>query len=208
MHIPDGLLSIKIAGITFIITLGVLAYSLRKLKEYPEERIPLLGLFAAGIFAAQMINFPIIGGVSGHLLGATLVAILLGPYPAVIVMTAVLIVQTFLFGDGGITALGANILNMGIVGAFIGYGIYSKLKPLNEQLAIGIASWCSVVLGAILASLEIGLSNTLPLFKVMTLMLGYHSIIGIGEAILTILIINAVRTKLPVFGGVRSEAGY
>ncbi|AHL21799.1 MULTISPECIES: energy-coupling factor ABC transporter permease [Thermococcus] len=202
MHIPDGLLSTPIIIVTYAITILGVAYSARKLRNLPEEKIPLLGLFAAGIFAAQMVNFPIIGGVSGHLLGATLVAILLGPYASVIVMTAVLLIQTLLFGDGGITAIGANILNMGLVGAFIGYGVYLKLRNINETLAMGFASWLSVVLGATLASIEIGLSHSLPFTKVLALMVGYHSIIGIGEAVLTVLIVNALRAKLPSLEGV------
>ncbi|AFL94671.1 cobalt ABC transporter permease, CbiM [Thermococcus cleftensis] len=188
--------------ITYAITIAGIAYAVRKLRNFPEEKIPLLGLFAAGIFAAQMVNFPIIGGVSGHLLGATLVAIMLGPYAAVIVMTAVLLIQTLLFGDGGITAIGANILNMGLIGAFIGYAVYTKLKDINETLAMGLASWLSVVLGAALASVEIGLSHSLPFLKVLTLMVGYHSIIGIGEAVLTVLIVHAIRAKLPSVEGV------
>lgn len=202
MHIPDGLLSTPVIALTYIITAAVVGYSARKLRDFPEDKIPLLGLFAAGIFAAQMVNFPIIGGVSGHLLGATLVAILLGPYAAVMVMTAVLLIQTLLFGDGGITAIGANVLNMGILGAFLGYAVYRKLKALNETIAIAIASWLSVVLGAALASVEIGLSKSLPLMKVLTLMVGYHSLIGVGEAVLTVFIIYAVRTKLPSVEGV------
>ncbi len=202
MHIPDGLLSMPMIIITYAITIMGIVYSLRKLKNFPEDKIPLLGLFAAGVFAAQMVNFPIIGGVSGHLLGATLVAILLGPYAAILVMTAVLIIQTLLFGDGGITAMGANILNMGIVGASLGYATYSKLKDMNEVIAIGFASWLSVVVGATLTAIEIGLSKSLPFMKVLTLMIGYHVIIGIGEAILTLFIIKAVKTKLPEIGGV------
>ncbi|NJE06259.1 cobalamin biosynthesis protein [Thermococcus sp. M36] len=202
MHIPDGLLSMPVIVITYAVTIAGIAYALRKLRDFPEERLPLLGLFAAGIFAAQMVNFPIIGGVSGHLLGATLVAILLGPYAAVIVMTAVLLIQTLLFGDGGITAIGANILNMGLIGAFIGYGVYSKLKNTNETLAIAFASWLSVVLGAGMTAVEIGLSKSLPFMKVLSLMLGYHAIIGIGEAILTVVIVHAVRAKLPSVEGV------
>ncbi|NJE62283.1 energy-coupling factor ABC transporter permease [Thermococcus sp. 21S7] len=202
MHIPDGLLSTPVIVITYAITIAGIAYAVRKLRDFPEEKIPLLGLFAAGIFAAQMVNFPIIGGVSGHLLGATLVAIMLGPYAAVIVMTAVLLIQTLLFGDGGITAIGANILNMGLIGAFIGYAVYTKLKRINETVAMGFAAWLSVVLGAALASVEIGLSHSLPFLKVLTLMVGYHSIIGIGEAILTVLIVYAVRARLPSIEGV------
>lgn len=202
MHIPDGLLSVPMIIITYAITITGIVYSLRKLKNFPEDKIPLLGLFAAGVFAAQMVNFPIIGGVSGHLLGATLVAILLGPYATVLVMTAVLIIQTLLFGDGGITAIGANILNMGIVGAFLGYTVYLKLKTINESLAIGLASWLSVVVGATLTAIEIGLSKSLPFMKVLTLMISYHAIIGIGEAILTLFIIKAIKAKLPDVGGV------
>ncbi|AEH24393.1 cobalamin biosynthesis protein m [Pyrococcus yayanosii CH1] len=149
-----------------------------------------------------MVNFPIIGGVSGHLLGATLVAVLLGPYAAVIVMTAVLLIQTLLFGDGGITALGANILNMGLIGAFIGYAIYSRLRGINEAFAMGIAAWTSVVLGAVMASIEIGVSKSVPFLKVLTLMTGYHAVRGIGEAILTVLIAQAIRMKLPEVKGV------
>ncbi|AHF79538.1 energy-coupling factor ABC transporter permease [Thermococcus paralvinellae] len=202
MHIPDGLLSMPVIVVTYAIMIAVVAYSAKKLKNLPESKIPLLGLFAAGIFAAQMVNFPIIGGVSGHLLGATLVAILLGPYAAVLIMTAVLIIQTLLFGDGGITTLGANILNMGILGAFLGYTVYTKLKSINEIVAIGVASWLSVFLAAVLAAIEIGISKSLPFGKVLTLMASYHAIIGIGEAILTIIIIQAVRAKLPEVGGV------
>lgn len=202
MHIPDGLLSTPVIAVTYAITMAGIAYAARKLRDFPEEKIPLLGLFSAGIFAAQMVNFPIIGGVSGHLLGATLVAIILGPYAAAVVMTAVLLIQTLLFGDGGITAIGANILNMGLIGAFIGYALYTKLRGINETLAMGLSAWLSVVLGATLASVEIGLSHSLPFLRVLALMVGYHSIIGIGEAILTVLIVHVVRAKLPSIEGV------
>lgn len=179
-----------------------MGYSLRKLKDYPEDKIPLLGLFAAGVFAAQMANFPIIGGVSGHLPGAVLVAVLLEPYAAVVVMTAVLLIQTLLFGDGGITAIGANILNMGILGAFVGYWVYSKLKNTNRTIAIALASWLAVVLGALLTSIEIGTSHSLPFGKLLTLMTGYHAIIGIGEALITLSVVQALKAKLPEIGGV------
>ena len=202
MHIPDGLLSTPVIAVTYAITIAGIAYAARKLRDFPEEKIPLLGLFSAGIFAAQMVNFPIIGGVSGHLLGAALAAITLGPYAAVIVMTSVLLIQTLLFGDGGITAIGANILNMGLIGAFIGYALYTKLRDINETLAMGLSAWLSVVLGATLASVEIGLSHSLPFLKVLALMVSYHSIIGIGEAILTVMIVHAVRAKLPSIEGV------
>ncbi|WP_048150257.1 energy-coupling factor ABC transporter permease [Palaeococcus ferrophilus] len=202
MHIPDGLLSLPVALATYAITVAVVAYSLRKLRDFPEERIPLLGLLGAGVFAAQMVNFPIVGGVSGHLLGAVLLSVLVGPYAAVVVMSAVLLVQTLLFGDGGVTAIGANILNMGILGAFLGYWVYTRLKRVNELLAIGAASWLAVVLGAALASVEIGLSHSIPFTKVLTLMVGYHALIGVGEAVITLFVVNALRAKLPEVGGV------
>lgn len=202
MHIPDGLLSLPVALATYAITVAVVAYSLRKLRDFPEERIPLLGLLGAGGFAAQMGNFPIVGGVSGHLLGAVLLSVLVGPYAAVVVMSAVLLVQTLLFGDGGVTAIGANILNMGILGAFLGYWVYTRLKRVNELLAIGAASWLAVVLGAALASVEIGLSHSIPFTKVLTLMVGYHALIGVGEAVITLFVVNALRAKLPEVGGV------
>lgn len=195
-------MSTPVIIMTYTVTIAGILYSIKKLGDFPEEKIPLLGLFAAGIFAAQMVNFPIIGGVSGHLLGATLVAIMLGPYAAVVVMTAVLLIQTFLFGDGGIMAMGANILNMGLIGAFVGYAIYTRLKNINEAFAMGFAAWLSVLLGATMTAIEIGLSQSLPFTKVLTLMISYHAIIGIGEAILTILIVQAVRMKLPEIEGV------
>lgn len=202
MHIPDGLLSLPVALATYAITVAVVAYSLRKLRDFPEERIPLLGLFGAGVFAAQMVNFPIVGGVSGHLLGAVLLTVLVGPYAAVVIMSAVLLVQTLLFGDGGVMAIGANVLNMGILGAFLGHRVYAGLKRINEGLAIGAASWLAVVLGAALASVEIGLSHNVPFTKLLTLMVGYHALIGIGEAVITLFVVNALRTRLPEVGGV------
>lgn len=202
MHIPDGLLSLPVALATYAITVVVIAYSLRKLRDFPEDRVPLLGLLGAGIFAAQMVNFPIVGGVSGHLLGAVLLSVLVGPYAAVVVMSAVLLVQTLLFGDGGVTAIGANILNMGILGAFLGHAMYTKLKGISESLSIGLASWLAVVLGAALASVEIGLSHSIPFTRVLTLMVGYHALIGIGEAVITLFVVKALKAKLPEVGGV------
>jgi len=202
VHIPDGLLSPPVIAATYLGFIAVLAYSLRNLKEFPEEKIPLLGLFAAGIFAAQMVNFPIIGGVSGHLLGGALVAVILGPHAAFIVMTTVLLIQTFFFGDGGITALGANILNMGAVGAYLGYYIYQKISKVKEELGIALAAWLSVVIGAALTAIEIGVSGNVPFTKVFSLMVAYHSIIGIGEALITLAVIKAVKGKVASIGGV------
>ena len=121
MHIPDGLLSTPVTLATYLISGPAVYLAAKKMEKEDEEKIPLLGLAAAAIFVAQMVNFPVMSGVSGHLLGATLIAILFGPSASVLVMSSVLIIQTLLFGDGGITALGANILNMGIIGAFVGY---------------------------------------------------------------------------------------
>ena len=196
MHIPDGLLSTPVIAGTYLITAGTVLYASKKAKDIPEEKLPLLGLTAAAIFVAQMVNFPVMAGVSGHLLGAALVAILFGPYASVLVMTAVLIIQTFLFGDGGVTALGANIFNMGIIGAFVGYYTYHYLKKTGTYLASFLAGWISVMLGALAASIEIGISGIVPFVPFLTLMLTYHSVIGVIEGVLTMVLVKALQGEV------------
>src|SRR5271157_2966654 len=125
MHIPDGFLDLKTAAATGVLSAAALGVSLRRLNgSLPRRNVPLMGLAGAFVFAAQMVNFPVAGGTSGHLIGGVLVAALLGPAAALVVLTTVLIVQCFLFADGGVLALGANIFNMGIVGGVGGYWIY------------------------------------------------------------------------------------
>src|SRR5512138_1805160 len=152
MHIPDGFLSLTIALMFWITTIVLLSIAVRKTQgQLGERQIPLMGIMAAFIFAAQMLNFPVAGGTSGHILGGALAAIVLGPWAAMLVMTAVIAVQGLLFQDGGLLVMGANILNMGILTAAIGYGLYrgtfGSRRPVKLAVA-GIAAWLSVMAGA------------------------------------------------------------
>src|SRR4030043_1769745 len=131
MHIPDGFISTPVAAAGIAVAAGSVAYAVRATnKNMGEKQIPLMGVLAAFIFAAQMLNFPVIGGTSGHLIGAALAAILLGPWAGVLIMTCVLIVQCLVFQDGGLLALGANVLNMGIIAPFAGYYLYKGITGL------------------------------------------------------------------------------
>lgn len=190
LHIPDGFLSPAVALICWVITIVVVALSIRKTSHaLGQKQIPLMGIMAAFIFAAQMINFPIPGGTSGHLLGGALAAIALGPWPAVLVMTAVVSVQGLLFQDGGLLAMGANILNMGILTAAVGYGLYRLVANRSTGLKLGVAglaAWLSVMTSALATSLELWLSGTSRLDIVMPAMLLVHALIGIGEALITV----------------------
>src|SRR5512132_2010198 len=153
LHIPDGFLSFFVSLICWVITALVLSDAIsRTNKSLGEKQVPLMGVMAAFIFAAQMINFPVAGGTSGHLLGGALAAIILGPWAAMLVMTAVIAVQGLLFQDGGLLVMGANILNMGILTAAIGYGLYRGVfgysRPVKLAVA-GAAAWFSVITGAL-----------------------------------------------------------
>ena len=161
MHIPDGFLDTKtIVATSALAVVGVAVAWRRVRSEVPPQRVPLLGVAAAFVFAAQMLNFPVAGGTSGHLIGATLVAILLGPGAATIVIAAVLLVQCFLFADGGILALGANVFNMALLGVISGYALYRLLRRMlpgewGNVTAVAIASWASVVVSSVLCAGEL-----------------------------------------------------
>jgi cobalt/nickel transport system permease protein len=190
LHIPDGFLSLVVSIICWLITVIMLAIAIRQTnRSLGERQIPLMGIMAAFIFAAQMINFPVPGGTSGHLLGGALAAILLGPWAAMLVMTAVIAVQGLLFQDGGLVVMGANILNMGLLTAAIGYGLYRSVlrQRRGVKLAVaGLAAWLSVIAGALSTSLQLWLSGTAKLELVLPTMLGVHALIGIGEAAITV----------------------
>ena len=161
-----------------------------------------MGVMSAFIFAAQMINFPVIGGTSGHLLGGVLAVVLLGPYAGAVVLTCVLIVQCLIFQDGGLTALGANIFNMSIVGTMGGYFIYriiSRIWEGNRGIIMGtaIASWFSVVAASAFCAMELGISGTSPLKIVLPAMVGVHMLIGIGEAVITIIVVKFILQVRP-----------
>ena len=190
MHIPDGFLTLIVSLICWAITISLLAIAIRKTnKVLGEKQVPLMGIMAAFIFAAQMLNFPVAGGTSGHLLGGALAAIVLGPWAAMLVMTAVIAVQGLLFQDGGLIVMGANILNMGLLTAIVGYGLYRIVSKSNitTRLAVsGVAAWLSVMTGALATALQLWLSGTAKLNIVVPAMLGVHTLIGLGEALITV----------------------
>jgi cobalt/nickel transport system permease protein len=203
MHIPDGFLSTNTWIATWAVSLGGIGYSIRKTAEILKDRmIPLMGVLSAFIFAAQMINFPVMGGTSGHLMGGVLAAVLLGPYAGAVALTCVLTFQCLIFQDGGLTALGANVFNMAMAGMIGGYGIYSLITKnlvTNKGVIAGVAvaSWFSVVLASIFCALELAISGTAPLGIVLPAMAGVHALIGIGEAVITTLIIGVILKARP-----------
>ena len=199
MHIPDGFLSAAAMGTTYAISAGGVANAVRLARDkIGEKHIPMMGILAAFVFAAQMLNFPVAGGTSGHIIGAALVAILLGPWAAVIIMSVVLIAQSLIFQDGGLLALGANILNMGIIAGFGAYYLYRLTDSLlggssRGRLVAGfIAAWGSVVLASIGCAIELALSGTSPLSVVLPAMAGVHALIGIGEGFITVAVLSLV----------------
>ena len=169
LHAPDGFLSIPVAALMWLLTVAVLAVAVSRAERTMDERaVPLMGVTAAFIFAAQMINFPVAGGTSGHLVGAVLAAVLLGPWLGMLVMAAIVTVQALVFQDGGLLVLGANIFAMGIVGAIGGYAIYRAIGRLlggearGRLPAAGIAAWSAVMLGALAMTVELAVSGTTP----------------------------------------------
>jgi cobalt/nickel transport system permease protein len=171
--------------------------SRRMLSKAGEKKLLNMGVVAAFIFAAQMFNFPIASGTSGHFVGGVLAAVLLGPFAGVIVISSVLIAQSAFFADGGLMALGANIINMAVIGSLICYFLYAKLnQKLPEMASIGIAAWASVVLAALLCALEVGFSGTIGLKEVTVAMLKVHVLIGIAEAVITIFAVKYLRKNL------------
>jgi cobalt/nickel transport system permease protein len=200
MHAPDGFLSVGVAAVMWAVTLVVLGVAVMRTNRTLDERmIPLMGVSAAFIFAAQMFNFQVIGGTSGHLLGGVFAAVLLGPWPATLVMACVVAVQGLVFQDGGLVVMGANIFNMGIIGTLGGYAIYKTIatalggEARGRLPAAGIAAWCSVVLAAVAVSIELGISGTAPLSVTLPTMVGVHVLIGIGEAVITVAALGFIQ---------------
>ncbi|MHB0858180.1 MAG: energy-coupling factor ABC transporter permease [Anaerolineae bacterium] len=196
MHIPDGFVSTGTALVTYAASAGALAYSVKHTNRDLEERqVPLMGVMAAFVFAAQMINFRVAGGTSGHLLGGALVAILLGPWAGSLVITAVLVVQALLFQDGGIMALGANVFNMAVVGVWSAHALYTALRRLfpGERglwFSAFAAAWTSVVIASAVASLELAVSGISPLGVVLPAMVLVHMLIGLGEGLITTAVLG------------------
>jgi cobalt/nickel transport system permease protein len=193
LHIPDGFVSMPVAVLGWIAMAAILAVAVRMTdRQLNEKAVPLMGVMAAFIFAAQMMNFPVAGGTSGHMLGGALAAMLLGPWAAIIVMAAVVGLQAVLFQDGGIAAMGVNILNMGMLTALTGYALYRAAGPLcrgnrTALLVVAfVAAWVSVEAAAVATSLQLAASATSPLSVSLPTMVGVHALIGIGEGLITV----------------------
>jgi cobalt/nickel transport system permease protein len=201
LHIPDGFLSIAISMMAWLFTLAVLAVAVRRAREEFDERLaPLAGVMAAFIFAGQMINFPVAGGTSGHLLGATLAFVVLGPWLGLLAMTAVIVLQAILFQDGGLVVMGANILVMGIVPGMVGYGLHQLVQRKSRRIqtaVVGIGSWLSVIIAALITALLLGFSGTTSLSIAIPAMLGVHALIGIGEALITVAALSFIAQTRP-----------
>lgn len=208
MHIPDGFLSVLVSIVFWFISVLILLKALRKTNEtLSEHQVPLMGVLAAAIFAGQMLNFTVIGGTSGHLLGAALATILLGPWPAIVVMTSVVSIQALIFQDGGLIVLGANIFNMAIIGVFVSYSIFSLTKKLLRNRKWGItvsgflAAWGSIFIASLSCAIQLTISGTSPANIVIPAMAGIHILIGIGEGLITagaLIFISAARRDLLV----------
>ena len=215
MHLPDGFLNARTALLCAGAAAGGVGIALRQVRTSLEpRRRPMLGLAAAFVFAAQMLNFPVAGGTSGHLVGGVLAAVLLGPSAAVLVMTCVLIVQCLMFADGGLMALGANVFNMGIVSVGGGYFVFRLVKGLMRMeerratvFAAAFAGWCGTVLASIACAGQLALSKTVPWSIAFPAMANVHMLVGIGEGLATGLVVMAVLRARPQLVAGASERG-
>ncbi|MFA6331751.1 MAG: cobalt transporter CbiM [Methanoregula sp.] len=213
MHIPDAFIPIDQGLIYWIIALVFVALALRWAKnEMAEDKLPLVAVLAAGIFALQSFNLPVAMGTSGHLVGGALAAIVLGsPFAAVFILTLVLVVQGILFGDGGITTMGANILNMGVIGGFVGFYSFKGLKGLTKNVSFSafIAAWLACVIPALACAVEMYFAGTFPLNEGLLAMGLYHAVIGVIEAIVTVAAIRLIMDVRPdlMDTGVKTAVG-
>jgi len=193
LHIPDGLMAPAVAALGWAAAIVVLALTVKVLNRKLDDRqITLMAVLAAGIFVAQMLNFPIGGGTTGHLLGAALATIILGPFAGILIITTILIIQALVFGDGGLTALGLNILNMAVIGSLVAWAFYRAMRGRQEKVAVFVAAFASVFTVALVAAAELAISHSMSAgvygiageiaFPAMAV---YHLFIGIGEAIIT-----------------------
>lgn len=208
MHIPDGLMDPAIAALGWAQFVAVMAVALYLSRSRIKDKdLPRIAVLAAGIFVAQMLNFPIGGGTTGHLIGGALFAILAGPVVAIIGMTVILLIQALMFGDGGLTAFGLNAVNMAVIAPLMGWGVHTMLRPLlsrgeapsgkaftaGEAISIGAGAWASVFVAAAACAAQLAVSHAISdgAFGIaatisIPAMLGYHAVIGVGEAIITV----------------------
>ena len=222
MHIPDGVIGPGVSAAAGVVAAGGFGVAVSRARRYLTDRlVPLAALVTAFVFAGQMVNFPVLPGMSGHLLGGVLAAVLVGPWAGYLVVSIVLIIQAFLFADGGLTALGLNIVNMALIGAVGGYLVYRLIfrlmgsRPDRVALAAGIAAFLSVPMAGLGFVVEFALGGTaesLSLGSILVAMVGTHLLIGVGEGVITFFVVGAVmkaRPDLvygsPTFSGRRTE---
>lgn len=206
MHVPDGFIDAPVSLAAGVVAAGAVAVSLRGARRELDERTaPLAGLVAAFIFAVQMLNFPVAAGTSGHLLGGALAAILVGPYTGVLCVSVVLLMQGVLFADGGLTALGVNVVNMAVVTVVVAYAVFRALVKLlpDSRRSVTVAAFVAALLSVPAAAAAftliyaIGGTTDVPLSKVFGAMVGVHVLIGIGEAAITAATVGAVIAVRP-----------
>jgi cobalt/nickel transport system permease protein len=203
MHIPDGFLDTKTIVATSALSAAAIARALTRVQRHmPRRMVPIMGLSAAFIFVGQMLNFPVVGGTSGHLIGAVLASVLLGPAAGILVMSIVLAVQCLIFADGGVLALGANIFNMAVAASVTGYAIYRTLSSIipgafGTFVGVAFGSWASTVVAALCCTGEIAWSGTVAWQLGFPAMTGIHMLIGIGEGLITTLVIAAILSTRP-----------
>jgi cobalt/nickel transport system permease protein len=217
MHIPDGFLSVPVSILLWVVSIIVVGYALKRVgKDLGERQVPLMGVLAAAIFAGQMLNFAVAGGTSGHLMGAAIAAILLGPWAAILVLTTVVGVQALIFQDGGLLVLGANIFNMAVIGVSVAYMTYQTVQKLSGGRKWGIfvggflAAWLSIMIASLAAALELAISGTSPANIAVPAMASIHALIGIGEGLITVgalALIYAARPDLLKAGQERVTGG-
>jgi cobalt/nickel transport system permease protein len=211
MHVPDGFFDVPVSVGAGVVAAGGVALCLRGARRELDDRTaPMAGLVAAFIFAAQMINFPVASGTSGHLLGGALAAILVGPYTGALCVAVVLLVQSVFFADGGLTALGINMVDMSLVTVLVGYAVFRGLLRVlpSTRKSVVASSFVAALVSVPAAALSfvllyaVGGTTDVPLGQVATAMLGVHILIGIGEAFMTALTVASVMATRPdlVFG--------
>lgn len=209
MHIPDAFIPLPQAAVYWLIALLFIALALKWARnELSEEKIPLIAVLAAGIFAIQAFNLPVGMGTSGHLVGGALAAIVLGsPYAAVFILTIVLIIQGVIFGDGGITTMGANIINMGVIGGFVGFYSYKGIKSATKKtyISVAIGAWLACFISSIACAVMMAVAGTFPLIPGIIAMGTYHALIGIIEGVITAGAIYLIATSRPDL--LQSESG-
>jgi cobalt/nickel transport system permease protein len=193
MHIADGVMAPAVWIIGWVISLAILGIVFWRIgKRIDERTVPMMAVLAAGIFVAQMLNFPIGGGTTGHLIGAALATILLGPYAAMLIITVILVIQGLVFGDGGLTAMGLNILNMAIIAPLVTFGVMTLIGGKRKTIGVPVAAWTSVFLAATACAAELAISYSISggIYGVSGViafpaMMSIHALIAVGEAIIT-----------------------